>query len=240
MQKTNKSAGDLMPRIAIVGGGNSEYYTLLSKVGAIVSKKDDDIDLMLFTGGEDVTPAFYGGVHEDVSSINTYRDDFEKGVFEDCVRRHIKMVGICRGIQFLNAMAGGKMYQHISGHSGVSHTIQMLATGEIYKVICTHHQMIIPPLSAHVISKSLPELSQIFIGPDCTEQERPSMEVEAAIFPNINAFGVQFHPEFMVAPEESANLFVRLTTMFLNGGLNKLIQTYGRKTNEQRRQEASA
>lgn len=27
------------------------------------------------------------------------------------------MVGICRGAQFLNVMAGGKMIQHVEGHA---------------------------------------------------------------------------------------------------------------------------
>jgi len=229
-----------MPNIAIASSGDSDYIKLLSEIGTVVHRNSDHLDLILFTGGEDVSPTLYGGTDNGYSSFNTYRDQFEKKVFLDCVKRNIKMVGICRGIQFLNVMAGGKMYQHTVGHGGVRHTIKMLATNSVCEVICTHHQMIIPTSSVYIIAQSAKPLSNLFIGPNCKEHSRPNMEVEAAIFPNINAFGVQFHPEFQIAPRESADLFVEMTTMFLHNDLETFIATYGRKANEQRGQEASA
>lgn len=38
-------------------------------------------------------------------------------LYNNAKRLQIPMVGICRGAQFLNVMAGGKMIQHVEGHA---------------------------------------------------------------------------------------------------------------------------
>jgi gamma-glutamyl-gamma-aminobutyrate hydrolase PuuD len=229
-----------MANVSIASNGDRYYQYLLSRVGALVPRSSDNIDLMLFTGGEDVTPDLYGGIDNGVSEYNRLRDEFETKLFLDCIKRGIKMVGICRGIQFLNVMAGGKMYQNIVGHTGVLHPVR-LVDQTLCKVICTHHQLIIPPESAYIIAESDPKLAGRWtIGPDCKETTSPEVEIEGAIFPNINAFGVQFHPEFSVAPKESADLFVKLATDFLANDVQTFINIYGRKIHGQRRIEISA
>ena len=103
-----------------------------------------EADIVLFTGGEDVDPSFYGEKMHPTTSSNIIRDTQEKKVFE-----HIKptqlVVGICRGSQFLCVMNGGKLVQNCDNH-GIfeTHPILFGETNEIYEITSTHHQMQYP------------------------------------------------------------------------------------------------
>src|SRR5438309_1359385 len=62
------------------------------------------------------------------------------------------MAGICRGSQFLNVMAGGRLCQHLDGH-GSWHDMET-SDGRSFEVSSTHHQMMLPPEGAKVIGWS--------------------------------------------------------------------------------------
>lgn len=97
-----------------------------------------NVDLVCFTGGADVSPYLYGG--ENISSsCDPIRDEFEVSVYEDC-KDMLPMVGICRGGQFLNVMNGGKMKQHIDGHSSGYYTIQSAPDEDGNRVSFTTHE----------------------------------------------------------------------------------------------------
>ena len=81
-------------------------------------------DGFLFTGGHDVSPALY---HEEplpglVSSCEK-RDEMESIVLRKALEADKPVLGICRGIQFINAALGGTLYQDLpSQHpSGTEH-----------------------------------------------------------------------------------------------------------------------
>lgn len=68
-------------------------------------------DGFLFPGGYDVTPEIYGDViRADNVKCCKRRDQMEKKVFEMAADRGKSMLGICRGIQFFNAVLGGTLY----------------------------------------------------------------------------------------------------------------------------------
>jgi microsomal dipeptidase-like Zn-dependent dipeptidase/gamma-glutamyl-gamma-aminobutyrate hydrolase PuuD len=74
----------------------------------------DAIDGLLLTGGADVNPLFLG--EEPVralSDINPQRDRFELLLTRLAADRQIPILGICRGIQVMNAAFGGTLYQDI-------------------------------------------------------------------------------------------------------------------------------
>ena len=73
----------------------------------------DTFDLVLFTGGADVSPELYGERNYGDSHTNPLRDRFETYLFRIITELEIPHMGICRGHQFLNAMYGGKLFQHL-------------------------------------------------------------------------------------------------------------------------------
>ena len=183
--------------------------------------------LVMFTGGEDIHPHFYKGIdHYNVCSTNIQRDKYEEKIFRFCVKHGIKMTGICRGIQFLNVMAGGFMYQHITRHAGVVHKAYFPYDDTVKKVTSTHHQLVGLPNSAVPIAWSSPKRSEIYVGPFGLKIEPPEHEIEAAVFPNINAMGVQYHPE-MLGEEDSCRIhYGRMVGDFVEMDVEEFIDKY--------------
>lgn len=84
---------------------------------AIIARYAADFDGFFFTGGVDVDPARYGEeiTGQDVE-IDTARDAFEFALYEAVKDSDKPILGVCRGIQFLNVARGGTLHQHIEGH----------------------------------------------------------------------------------------------------------------------------
>ena len=103
----------------------------------------EDAKIVIFTGGEDVTPSLYGAKQHESTFCNKERDMFEIKEFNR-IKKSQLVVGICRGSQFLCVMNGGKLVQDITGHC-------LYDTHEIYnndgvqlEITSTHHQMQYP------------------------------------------------------------------------------------------------
>ena len=77
------------------------------------------IDLIVFTGGADVSPEYYGENKGQHTSIDKKRDKVEYDMFQSLYMT--PKVGFCRGAQYLTVLNGGKLVQHVTGHTS-SHT----------------------------------------------------------------------------------------------------------------------
>ena len=84
---------------------------------AIIARYAADFDGFFFTGGVDVDPARYGEeiTGQDVE-IDAARDAFEFALYDAVKNSGRPILGICRGVQFLNVARGGTLHQHIEGH----------------------------------------------------------------------------------------------------------------------------
>lgn len=60
-------------------------------------KDIESADIVLFTGGEDVTPSIYGCRKHRTTICNKERDTYEMEVFKK-IRKDQLAVGICRGL----------------------------------------------------------------------------------------------------------------------------------------------
>ena len=71
-------------------------------------------DGYLFTGGDDVDPAYYGEArHPACGEGEPDRDRFELALLRELTARDRPVFGICRGIQVMNVAAGGTLWQDI-------------------------------------------------------------------------------------------------------------------------------
>ncbi len=229
----------------IIIGGDALYERLFKQVGSVTKDLNDlftepeKVALVLFTGGEDVHPYFYNG--EDPRQIcmtNFKRDMHEQKISDYCRMYKIKMTGVCRGFQFLNTMSGGFMYQHINNH-GIAgeHSIYMGHTDTSMEVTSTHHQLVGLKETDHIIAWSEPRRSSIYVGPyGKLEKTAPKKEVEAAIFPKINAMGVQYHTEFMKSNAPARLHYLTMVKDFIKMDIYDFIQRYnGRKLHDRSR-----
>lgn len=102
------------------------YYTSVLKAGGIpfiippfededvLVKLLDEVDGILLTGGADINPLF---LHEEpikeLHGINPHRDRQELLLTRLAANRQLPLLGICRGMQVMNAALGGVLYQDI-------------------------------------------------------------------------------------------------------------------------------
>ena len=218
----------------IILGSNNQYDELFSSIGElswtnrILLAAPEEVALVVFTGGADVHPHFYGG--EDKRKIcytNFKRDNYEKNIFDYCRKYDVKMTGICRGFQFLNVMAGGFMYQHIESHGiGGTHGALLPHIGSSMDVTSTHHQLVGIPVDAIPIAWAYPMRSNIYIGPNGDKVDPPDHEVESAIFPNINALGAQYHPEMMENNSLCRVYYTSLVKDFMMMEMSEFVERY--------------
>ncbi|MBR0450070.1 MAG: gamma-glutamyl-gamma-aminobutyrate hydrolase family protein, partial [Clostridia bacterium] len=90
-----------------------------------ISDLAERFDGIVFTGGIDISPEFYGeNICHEKTEVSRARDLFELSLFKAFYERKKPILGICRGIQLINVALGGTLFQHIENHSGVNHTVR--------------------------------------------------------------------------------------------------------------------
>jgi putative glutamine amidotransferase len=187
-------------------------------VSETVLKQTADLcDGFLFTGGHDVNPALYGQEKTDrCEEICDERDQMEAYIFREAVLKQNKpALGICRGIQFFNAMLGGSLYQdipaefpsavtHVKGppYDVPAHSVRILPESPLYKLMgkerievnSYHHQG---------INRIAEGLEIMAVADDGL--------VEAVYMPDRPyVWAVQWHPEFSLKDEFSKKIFASL------------------------------
>lgn len=74
----------------------------------------DVLDGLVFSGGGDINPIFYGGsAHHTIYLVDEERDEFELALARLILLREIPVLGICRGMQILNVASGGDLVVHV-------------------------------------------------------------------------------------------------------------------------------
>lgn len=73
------------------------------------------VDGIVMTGGGDVDPARYGGVHHPaVYGVDPSRDEFEIALARTLADRRTPTLCICRGLQVMNVAMGGSLIEDIA------------------------------------------------------------------------------------------------------------------------------
>ena len=84
-------------------------------------------DGLLLTGGQDVSPVLYGEKEKKwCGECSPERDRMELVLLDLALQQDMPVLGICRGLQFLNAALGGTLYQDLKTERGVDSEHQVL------------------------------------------------------------------------------------------------------------------
>ena len=124
----------------------------------------DTLDGVLLTGGEDVAPSLYGAApHPALGDVDPRRDQLEAGLVRAAHERGVPVLGICRGIQLINAAMGGTLWQDLAtelpealahnqqaGRTARTHSVTTLAGTRVaaaahagsFEVNSFHHQAV--------------------------------------------------------------------------------------------------
>lgn len=181
-------------KIYIVGGG-PDYVNWMD---GDITNKMDEATLVCFTGGEDVSPSFYSRIPHPTTGTSYKRDIFEREEFLKAQKLGKKMIGICRGSQFLCAMSGGILVQHQENPSFYHHIDTY--DGKRILITSTHHQAQYPfllPENEYKVLAWTNNLSDFHYGQSYQEELNPPKECEIVYYPKTKAFGIQGHPEIM-------------------------------------------
>lgn len=168
--------------------------------GVIVSSLKD-ADIVVFTGGEDVSPWRYKGNVHPMTKSNPNRDWNEEKAFKEAFDQKKKLVGICRGAQFLCVMAGGSLVQH-QLDSNAGHEIET-SCGKKFTVNSSHHQAQYPwhlhddDYKVLAWSENVSPFHFDGLGNELVIDEvEGGKEVEIATYHEIQALCIQPHPEW--------------------------------------------
>lgn len=98
----------------IAAAGGIPVVLPLTEEEQVLGQLAYEIDGFLMTGGQDVSPALYGEERLDSCGEDLpVRDGMESRIFQLCLERDVPVLGICRGIQLMNVLLGGTLYQDL-------------------------------------------------------------------------------------------------------------------------------
>jgi len=131
----------------------------------LIAEYLEAVNGLLFPGGGDVAPAYYGEPQDKrCQEPDRERDFFEIHLARAALERRTPILGVCRGLQVLNVVAGGTLYQDLSCRPGTLpqhaasreerrkpiHLVRILPGTRLHtimgisesKVTSTHHQFV--------------------------------------------------------------------------------------------------
>ncbi|MCD8012877.1 MAG: gamma-glutamyl-gamma-aminobutyrate hydrolase family protein [Lachnospiraceae bacterium] len=94
-------------------------------------------DGLLMTGGQDVSPALYNEQRGEKCGVSCCeRDVLEAALYANALEQDKPVLGICRGIQLINVLQGGTLYQDLPSEykSGIEHHMAPPYTGSAHSV----------------------------------------------------------------------------------------------------------
>ncbi|WP_316811019.1 gamma-glutamyl-gamma-aminobutyrate hydrolase family protein [Pedobacter heparinus] len=168
----------------------------------------EDCDGFVLTGGIDVLPAIYGGAEEYPYRPDEFlpeRDEFERLIYSYAQEAKIPVLGICRGMQYINIMEGGKVFEDNGEKLNRLHKKE--TDDKVHEVIVNTHSLLYAITgqkrgevnSAHHQSVKPDKLGDNLMVSAYADTPNPIIEALEFKDKSDKAFmiGVQWHPERM-------------------------------------------
>ncbi|WP_298532118.1 gamma-glutamyl-gamma-aminobutyrate hydrolase family protein [uncultured Ruminococcus sp.] len=213
----NKNSYWMLPGYfgGVTEAGGMPVMLPLTSDSADIEQITSMCDGFLFTGGQDVDPKLYSARKTGAcGECSSERDIMEGMLLNRAMELDMPILGICRGIQFINAALGGTLWQDIPSQFSDTiphcqkppydvpiHEVNIERTSPLYDLLKTD---IIPVNSYHHqgVRALSPELLPM--------AEAPDGLIEAVYAPNKKfIWAVQWHPEFSYLKDENSCLIFR-------------------------------
>lgn len=179
------------------------FETLFPDIKLFDSEDKEPIDLLVFPGGEDVSLEYYLEPDEierykNICHTNKQRDEYERNILFSALSGQLdvnKILGVCRGTQFINVMFGGILYPDLR-KSGIFHAafhelrhIKKSPLSFMTAVNSLHHQGIMH--CGEYIKELDKKTYPIVIATDAGLKVR-----EIVSWCDDKVLGIQYHPEY--------------------------------------------
>lgn len=173
------------------------------------------IDGYLLTGGHDVEPELYGRHRTSYCGVACKeRDSLEQMLYEIAYRDNKAVLGICRGIQLINVLHGGTLYQDIPReynqdiehhmtppYDRTVHNIKIEKSSPLYELL-TEETLAVNSYHHQGIDELGKNLSIMAVAEDGL--------VEGVYVPNKKfIWGIQWHPELIYRKDTAQKSILR-------------------------------
>lgn len=208
-------------------GNNQSYVRAVEQAGGVpvllppfadpvsLAAAASRLDGLLLTGGGDIDPRLYGEDRiPECGEIEVERDEPELAIARWAVGQGVPILGVCRGMQLLNVLRGGTLYQDIITQHPTSPRHDHIDHPRTWRA----HEIAINPASrlaailgsprASVNSLHHQAVNRIGDGIDVTGWSEDGIAEALELPDHPFAVAVQYHPEELVADDEpSRRLF---------------------------------
>lgn len=199
----------------ILQAGGIPVMLPLTEDTAVLDALAEQYDGFLFTGGQDLAPSLYGAAVSPLCGETCPERDFmEAYLLERALDRDKPVFGICRGLQLMNAVLGGTLYQDIpSEHpSGIihrqqrpydspSHSVRLIPDTPLHELLQTDY-LGVNSLHHQGIQTLSPRLAPMARAEDGLTE---AVWMPEAAF----AWAVQWHPEFSFHADSCSQKILR-------------------------------
>lgn len=175
----------------------------------IIRKYLEQVDGLVIVGGDDVDPALYGEKRKrGTGLIFKPRMEFEQKLYQEVKRLNLPILGICYGMQLINVLEGGTLFQDIRrdaksklSHRKKSHPYHRIAISPDSRLRKVIGQSVTVVHSDHhqAISRVAPGFKPVAFAPDGV--------IEAIENRSRKILAVQWHPERSFRHAASLRLF---------------------------------
>lgn len=159
----------------------------------------DQIDGLVVPGGPAVTEGLVGTLPDDLDRLDPLQADSDRRWIEQCWATDRPILGICYGMQRLNALAGGTIYGDLEAEHDGAQTHSQKRGATTHSVTLAESSRLRRWLDTETLTVNTRHLQAIAsLGEGFTVAARaPDGIIEAIEHESGQCFGVQFHPERM-------------------------------------------
>ena len=166
------------------------------------------LDGIVFTGGEDYDPAIYGEERiPELGEVNGFRDTSDIAYAREAIRQKKPILGICRGEQLLNIVAGGTLYQDLPSQKGVYHRQKTSSINPTHDIVVEKNSILYEIMGSDTLSvnsfhhQAVKELGNgLELAAVATDGVVEAFQSEGR---NPKILAVQFHPEGLLCGDEA-------------------------------------
>lgn len=184
---------------AIEAAGGVPVLLPTTDAEATVEALLDQIDGLVVPGGPAVMEGLTGPLPDDLDPLDGLRADSDRQWMERCRHTGRPILGICYGMQRLNALAGGTIYGDVEAEHDGAQTHSQKRGGTTHPVALNEESRLRRWLDTDTLTVNTRHLQAIASVGDgfSVAATAPDGVIEAIEHENGRLFGVQFHPERM-------------------------------------------